>query len=712
MNQPLTAQLRPGWHMAWQDQVYQIVSFDANRLQVQAQESATGDIRVFALDELLLNGDAPPQFAPTVQALTDPLARAVPRSELVGMGLPEALLQRAEALVAIVEAVEQHVAEEEQRALRQGEPFRRTTALQRAVTRLDPPLALSTFYKYRRLYQTYQGSRTQLAAGLRRSTLNQSQMSAAQLHFIDTLILRYYARSRPLRPLTLYQLAQSILQRTQGQWVDPERCSPAVPLDLVDELLDHRLPVATLMNNPEKAARLTAITLPSRSWFYTYLRWFEAQPGQGEAVVTARHGREVWEREHLVFDTFVTRASFPLQYVFADHWLVDVFTVDETTRRQLDRLWLTVLIDAYSRSILGMALLYEMPCIQSIQQALLHAIWPKTSHRALGLEDEWVCYGIPQQLSLDNAWAHHSHSLEDLARSISQNGRYNSIDLVFRPPYRGRYGALIERFFGNLSAQVKAYLPGAILSSDPRQRRQAAAQACLLYRDIDRFLHQVILTYQHTPHSELHHLTPHEKWVEGLQAGLPLVPALTPAVERLFWRLDPETRVVTSKGVAAFGLHYWSPDWSGIERVGRDGQPVRYRFRYNPADLSQIALFRDGRWMGDGQAKELRQPDGTLRPLSLVERSMAQTWTRQQGEPVRDWLRFLHEIDDLAQTRQAEKRKALRQPPVAGARRRSPGDVQATQAALEPLLASASEADYTDWLARFMESTRGEHENH
>jgi hypothetical protein len=90
-----------------------------------------------------------------------------------------------------------------------------------------------------------------------------------------------------------------------------------------------------------------------------------------------------------------------------------------------------------------MALLYEAPCIESIQGALRHAIWPKISHRDLGIPGEWVCYGIPQQLSLDNAYAHHSGSLENLARACGQGGRYASIDLVFRPPYKGRYGALI-----------------------------------------------------------------------------------------------------------------------------------------------------------------------------------------------------------------------------------------------------------------------------
>ncbi|MBK8138411.1 MAG: DDE-type integrase/transposase/recombinase [Chloroflexi bacterium] len=230
------------------------------------------------------------------------------------------------------------------------------------------------------------------------------------------------------------------------------------------------------------------------------------------------------EREQTVFDTFVTRAAFPLHYVFADHWLLDVFVVDEATRSQPVRLWLTVLLDAYSRCVLGMTLLPEAPCIESIQQALQHALWPKTSHRSFGLEQDWVCYGIPQQLSLDNAWAHHSHSLESLARVLGQGGEYPSMDLLFRPPYKGRYGALVERFFGNLSQRVEQHLPGAIQSSHPRDVRQAARDARLLYTDVDRILHQLVLDYHHTPHTELNGLTPREQWLHGMAWTAAVVP--------------------------------------------------------------------------------------------------------------------------------------------------------------------------------------------
>jgi len=262
-----------------------------------------------------------------------------------------------------------------------------------------------------------------------------------------------------------------------------------IPADLVDELtkvLKRELPMQALLQNTNKKDLLTPIEMPARGLFYNYNHWFLARPDKGKKVLNDRYGEGTWESFFAIFDTFAHRATFPLQYVFADHYLLDIFTVDKATRNKLDRLWLTVLIDAYTRCILGAVLLYEEPCIDSIQSALLHAIWPKTSHTRYGIDKAWVCVGIPQQLYLDNALAHHSHRLENLARQIGFRGKYHTIDLVFRPPYMARYGALIESFFGHLSGRIKQDLSGAIKSSAPKDLRKAAKEACLLYEDVDR----------------------------------------------------------------------------------------------------------------------------------------------------------------------------------------------------------------------------------
>ncbi len=689
--------LRPGSFIYWRGQSFRLLAGnEADPLTLQVEELVTLERQTFRLEELLLpHGQEAqePVFALTLETLQAELASRRPDSTpLHTLALPEQLLKRADVMIAVVETVERLVASEAARAaLRQG-VFRRTPALRQACAQLAEPVKLATYYKYRGLFQKHKGDRGQIAADLRRSVFNQLKIDKAQLHFIDTHILRFYARGSlmRLRPITTFRILQSTLQRTLGLWLDPEQCGAAFPENLVEELLNPKLPMQAILDNPEKARLLKTVSLPSRSWFYQYLRWFEYQPEQGKEVMIARHGQEMWEREQMVFDTYVARATLPLQYVFADHWLLDIFTVDEKTRSQLNRLWVTVLIDAYSRSILGLALLYEAPCIESIQSALRHAIWPKVSHRELGLTGEWVCYGIPQQLSLDNAWAHHSYSLENLARVIGQGGHYNSIDLVFRPPYKGRYGALIERFFGNLSARMKELLPGAIRSSDPKSISQAAQEACLLYQDIELILHQWIVVYQHTLHRELGGLTPHQKWVEGLQRGIPLLPPLTPALERSFWRMNSETRRITNKGICAFGLHYWSPELGNAQRVGLDGQPLNYNFSYEPADISRIALFRNAQWVGDLYAKELRQPDGSTLSLSLGAYQLAKIMAHSQGKDPNDWLSYIGEIDELAQNRLAEKKKVQRT-----ANRKS-----ASSKLPPPITVS----NYTELLASFVET--------
>lgn len=680
---------KPGSYVYWGQHTYQVEPpAVADPLTIWLKDVETDEIGPFSVTELLVRAghqnQLAPIFAPTLAKLNQARqAQYLPKPPAPTSNLPQSFLKRAEAMIELVEAVEQSIRTAARLAVAQGQKKDTTTVMKQACAELPKPIRPSTYYKYRKLYRQHHGDRIQL--------------SQAQLHFLDTLILRFYAGTRTVRlnPHKLYELAGSILARTGQWWLDPDQCPGEGVENVIEELLDPRLPMAVILANPEKAGWLTKISLPSQSWFYGYLRWFEAQPDQGQEVIIGRHGEAMWEREFMVFDAFVHRAVRPLAYVFADHWLLDLFIVDEATRRRLDRLWLTLLLDAYSRSVVGLALLYEGPCIESIQSALRHAIWPKTSHQALGLNQDWICYGIPQQLFLDNAWAHHSHSLAQLSRAISQGGQYNSIDLVFRPPYRGRYGALIERLFGNFSGQFKELLPGAIRSSAPHDIQNAARQACLLYQDVYRIVHHLIVRYQHTPHRELAGLTPHQKWLEGWQLGYGgWPPPLTEAVERLFWRRSPETRVISRKGISAFGLHYWSAELEQLPRKDVTGQPIHYGFSYEPDDISRLALFQEQQWLGDVAAKELRRADGSLRPISLWERKMAQALARDRGEAGQDWLEFVTELNELEQQRVAEKRKASRQ-----------AKAQPTPTPIElswSVAPSPTEVDYTDLLLNFV----------
>lgn len=212
---------------------------------------------------------------------------------------------------------------------------------------------------------------------------------------------------------------------------------------------------------------------------------------------------------------------------------------------------------------------------------------------------------------------------------------------------------------------MKELVTGAIQSSDPKAIRTAAKQACLLYPDMNRLLHQLILNYQHTPHGELHGMTPHQKWSDGIRSsGYPLVPPLSPAVERLFLRMHPQTRQVTSRGIPAFGLNYWSAELGGIERIDREGKAVQYTFRYDPGDMSRISLFRDGEWVGDGRAREFQQADGTYHQISLAEWKMLKHAVRSQEISAEGMLpselALMNDLQALSNQRTQEKREMQR----------------------------------------------------
>jgi len=651
-----------GYWFVREDRLFEIVAWNTKEpLQVEARAADDDTVHCFTLTEL---------FAPI------PLTRfAATRAELVTMTvsdtstrpkaidadtLPVHLLSHADQIIQTVEAVQAQIDRIRRSHLLTSEPFSLTDATLQACQGLPQPISLSGYYKYRRVYRAHDGDRSLIAMALRRSTYSKAQIEPNAQHFVDTVILRFYRSTPPMRPYTVYAIARQLWQHNRHWWLNLQHMNEQDVDELVEHLLDARRDIDSLLSDPAYAQRLIQIKLPSQSWFYGYVRWFTTQPGDGAQIYVARHGQADWDSNFRVFDRFAQTATLPLQYVFADHYRLDVLHVDDELRELLGRLWLTLLVDAYSRAILGLCLAYEDPSINSIQGALRHAIWPKADLTEFGIALPWMCYGIPQRLFLDNAWAHHSYSLEDLARALGGGGRYTHMELVFRPPYQARYGGLIERLFGNLSGQLRDLLPGALLLPTQRHWHNASQGACLLYRDVVRFVHQLVVDYLHTPHRELGGLTPHDKWLAGLQLMAPVPPPLTPQLERCFWRLHPGTRVATHRGLSLFGLHYWDHKLAGIRNPDRQGRRRQFHLRYDSADVSHVAVFEDGIWLGDGYAVELRLPDGHYEPVSLWELELAKDLVRRRDpQPMsrpHSWLVHLLEARELIAQRQVEQR--------------------------------------------------------
>lgn len=298
-------QVRAGHFLYWQEQRYRVLPGDEESpLTLRVENVTTLERQTIRMEELLGSSEGVSTFAPTLEDLQTEIDRHCPSpTEPNWYALPVHLQQKADRIIAVVETVDRLIEAEKGRALLRQETFQRTPAVRRACAQLDEPVSKTTYYKYRALYRRHKGDRAAIAAALRRATFNQTKLDQVQLHFVDTHIMRFYARSSSIRPRpsTLYKITQSAFERTNGLWPDPERCPGQIPEDLIEELLDPNLPLSAILDNPEKASLLTAIKLPSRSWFYQYLRWFEHQPEYGKTIMIARHGQEMWEREQLVF---------------------------------------------------------------------------------------------------------------------------------------------------------------------------------------------------------------------------------------------------------------------------------------------------------------------------------------------------------------------------------------------------------------------------
>lgn len=686
--------------MRWQDHTYRIVSRQLVFVEVEdiGVPGTTTKLRIDELYRPESRGGSPPLFAPTLDKLRAQIDSLYPAPKPTAeTTLPQWAMNKAKTIVTKAKQTEREIDEIKRDALKEGKTLARTELVNAACQHLR--FGRSTYYKYDKLIRRYNGNQDAIAASLLHSNRNHTRLTDAQLHFVDSAILHYFKRTPAITKQSLYWFLESDHTRNKGQWIDPSRCGANIPQDLILELFDPKVSIEAIEANPEKKRLLSPVKLPSRAWLYRYVNNWERQPDQGKALVVERYGEEMWEYEQMIFDTFVSLATRPLQYVFADHHRLKVFVVDEETRSEPSRLWLTVLIDAYSRSVLGFALLYEDPCIESIQQALQHAIWPKSGLKELGIEGEWPCHGIPLQLSLDNAWCHHSHSLEALAREISMHGRFNSIDLVFRKPYKARYGALIERFFGTLSARIQERLEGTFTSSHPKDMRNAGQRACLLYQDVYTFLLDEIVTYQNMKHSELD-MSPNEKWEQGLQSESPPVPYPSIDVERLFWRLSPQTRQKHQKGISLFGLHYWSPGLSKVPAKDVNDKPVKLGIRYDPADISRIALFRDGQYLCDVRPQELRLANNEYKSVSLWEREMAKDLAVNDGKAARDWVAYLNGLRELFEKRKAEKKLAQRKAKQGNATSSPKVDVSEMSQAIARASTSQDD-DYERYIAGF-----------
>ena len=385
-------------------------------------------------------------------------------------------------------------------------------------------------------------------------------------------------------------------------------------------------------------------------------------------------------------------ADYPLAVIQIDHTPVDVMLVDDVHRKPIDRPWITVAIDVFSRMTVGYYLSFDAPSTTSVAMCLSHAMLPKDEWLLLhGIEGTWPVWGRPHKVHVDNGPDFRSNSLR-------QSCEMHAVDLEFRPVKQPRFGGHIERLQGTLLREIHD-LPGTTFSSVAKRGEYDSERNAVMTKDeLERLLVDLICnTYHRRKHSALG-MPPLRMWELGIFGGAGIKGVGMPPrpADRLTVVLDflPSfSRTVQPDGVSLDSLRYYAESlrpWIGMKDQVT-GKPRLHVFRRDPRDVSAI-------WFYDPDIKQyFKVPlaDQAAPAFSIWEHQQAKSALAKAGFDPSDERAVFKSIGDrrvlveesAARTKKARREAQRRSDHSKGRSPASPaGKTVATPAHLTPAL--------------------------
>ncbi|WP_455757061.1 transposase [Sulfurimonas sp.] len=288
--------------------------------------------------------------------------------------------------------------------------------------------------------------------------------------------------------------------------------------------------------------------------------------------------------------------KMPLDVIQIDHTKVDVMLVDEETREEIGRPYITVAIDVYSRIVYGFYISLEAPSYFSVGQTLLNAILPKDDLlKMYNVEGEWPVFGLPRAVSMDNAKEFRSNSLQ---RFCSE---YRIKD-IYRPVARSHFGGIIERLVG-VSMEKIHLIPGTTFSSvEKKGTYDSSKYAIMTISELEQWYTDFIINIYHkTVHSTIY-MTPEEKLYQGMlgvgNGTIPFLPSVPSDTLKLRMALLPASeRTVQKNGITIDYITYFSETlrkWiipAQYKKLNKNLKSNNVLCRRDPRDISKIYVY-------------------------------------------------------------------------------------------------------------------------
>ena len=286
--------------------------------------------------------------------------------------------------------------------------------------------------------------------------------------------------------------------------------------------------------------------------------------------------------------------KMPLDIIQIDHTKVDVIIVDEETREEIGRPFITVAIDVYSRMIYGFYISLEAVNYFSVGQCLLHSILPKDDMLRLhNFKGEWPVYGLPRAVHMDNGADFQSSSLKKFCQE------YKIYD-IYRPVARPEFGGHVERVIKTMMDKAHE-IPGSTSSNIfQKGKYNSQKEALVTISELEEWYTQFVVDIYHkTVHSSIG-MTPEEKFYEGMYGvggdKIPFLPQVPANTIKLRMALLPGIkRSVQKNGITIDYITYFS------ETLRKWIIPAQYKkfnklstevlCRRDPRDISKLYVY-------------------------------------------------------------------------------------------------------------------------
>jgi len=358
----------------------------------------------------------------------------------------------------------------------------------------------------------------------------------------------------------------------------------------------------------------------------------------------ARYGREA-ARHRFKTSIGEVLCDRPLSRIEVDHTKMDVIIVDDEMRIPIGRPWLTLVIDAFTRCILGFHLSFDPPSQATVARAMKHAVMPKANLKDEfpDTNGEWPMHGIPELVMVDNGLEFHSEAFEAMCFELG-------ITVGYAPRKSPQFKGTVERALGTLNRNITGQMPGKTFSSiKERGDYDSAKHAVVTLKGLKACITKWIVDIYHKSiHSGIS-MSPDECWklkADPDQIRLPAHPEKMDCISG-----NIAKRKLWHYGIELNGLHYNNESLAAIyPKFGKTEVEVRW----NPDNLGHVHVMVPGGGLMKVSAipKELGYAEGlTLQQHSLIQKSLA-----RNGDDYSNVVALAKEKEAIQQMIQSESK--------------------------------------------------------